>query len=217
MNTNKALNFFIDVDNTLLNNDLIKHQIKHSLTVVLGEEEAEEFWRYHDEFRAHKQLVDFPKITSNYCRDRHTATCSAVINKIFNSIQFFDALYPNALKTLEHLKTLGRVMIFSEGDLVYQRMKIEVSGIAAKVDEVFLFEHKLKHLKQIVERFKNQCLVFIDDRDDKLMKIKKCYPDIRTVVVCQGHYATDQCPIRHSADCVIGTIDELMSFTRDNF
>ena len=211
------ITFFIDVDNTLLNNDLIKEQLKRSLITVLGETEANHFWQHHDEFRAYQKLVDFPAITRLYCSEQHHNTCELVVGNIFTHIQFTQALYPQAIETLRHLRTIGTVSIFSEGDMVYQKMKIEKSGIAAAADNTLLFTHKLDHLVKILHQYQDTQLVFIDDRDDKLQKIKQQYPTVQTVVVCQGHYASNHCLIQHTADRVLGAIDDALQFTSATF
>lgn len=207
------ITFFIDVDNTLLNNDLIKEQLKRSLIAVLGEAEANHFWQHHDEFRTYQKLVDFPAITRLYCSEQHQNTCELIVGSIFTGIQFAQALYPRAIETLHHLKTIGTVFIFSEGDMVYQKMKIEKSGIAVAVDDTFLFTHKLDHLPEIIHRYKDTPLVFIDDRDDKLQKIKQQFPAVQTIVVCQGHYTNANCLIQHTADRVLGSIADALQFT----
>lgn len=211
------LAFFIDVDNTLLNNDLIKEQIKLALVRVLGHTEADHFWRHHDEFRAYQKLVDFPRVTRAYCAEHHGATCERTVGTIFTTINFEAALFPGALDVIIHLKTLGGVYIFSEGDAVYQNMKIQKSGIAAAATSVLLYEHKLDHLDEAFAFAKNGRPVVIDDRDDKLMEIKKRMPEALTIVVCQGHYARTDCALNHTADKVIEAVGELVEWKKEDF
>lgn len=217
MNTINNLAFFLDVDNTLLNNDLVKEQIKTSLIMELGETDAMDFWYHHDELRSYQMLVDFPAVTRKFCMEKDSESCEMKVGGVFNGINFAGALFPKALEVLEYLKTLGTVSIFSEGDMVYQKMKIEKSGIAGHAQEIFLFEHKLDHLSEVLKKFENHKLIFVDDRDDKLMGIKKLYPQVVTIAVCQGHYAGPKCIIEHTADKVVGSIGELLEFKKENF
>lgn len=148
--TNKEIVFFVDVDNTLLDNDRIKDEIKKSLVKILGHKEAKHFWLHHDQFRERKKLVDFPKIISGYCKEKHRETCQLLVTEIFDSIQFKEALFPKIKEVLKYLKTMGKVIIFSESDDDYQKVKIAKSGLEAQVDEVLLFDHKLDHLEEII-------------------------------------------------------------------
>lgn len=209
-----SLVFFIDVDNTLLNNDRVKEEIQTTLRLVLGEGEATHFWRHHDEFRTRRDLVDFPSIVKEYCREQHAATCDMRVGAIFSSIDFAASLYPHALDVLRHLRTMGNVLIFTEGDGVYQKMKIEKSGIAKEADAVLLYVHKLKEVPKLAQQYLQSRMIFIDDRDDKLLRIKELIPRALTIVVCQGHYASPACQQQHTADRVIGGIQELLMWDR---
>jgi len=115
----KKLVFFVDVDNTLFNNDLVKERIKEALISALGEKEAVHFWKHHNEFRAYQKLMDFPAITRTYYKEKHRDTCEFTISKIFKEIKFSKALYPKVFEVLDYLKIFGKTFIFSEGDEVF--------------------------------------------------------------------------------------------------
>lgn len=203
--------FFIDVDNTLLNNDHIKDEIRKSLMKILGENEAMHFWNHHDEFRKYKKLVDFPNIIHRYCAEKHKDTCELTLGRIFQNIEFQHALYPKAYQVLKHLKTLGKVVLFTEGDKVYQKMKIEKSGLAERVDEIILYEHKLEHLSEIMKRYEGFTIIVIEDRADTLIKIKQQFPKIIAIEVRQGHYATADHDLHKALDKTVNSIEELLS------
>lgn len=207
--------FFIDVDNTLINNDQIKEEIKKSLTQVLGEKEALHFWHHHDEFRSYEKFVDFPKIIRQYCSEKHEDRCELVFNKIFDNIGFAKATYPKVKEVLAHLKAIGSVNLFTEGDMVYQRKKIEKSGIAELVDNTFLFEHKIDHLKELISKFSGFKKIFIDDRALLLVEIKKQYPEIFAIEVAQGHYSSIDHTEHQELDEKVGSINELLQFEKN--
>lgn len=204
--------FFLDVDNTLLDNDSIKEEIRKSLNKVFGIEEANHFWGHHDSFREEKKLVDFPNIIREYCSEKHAATCEIKLGQIFQGIKFKDAIYPHVPKVLAHLKTLGRVVIFSEGDMVYQSEKIEKSGLADMVDEVLLYEHKLDHVDELKSKY-GDGLVFVEDKPQILDEIRKSLPEAFTILVCQGHYAREDHPKHKEPDRTIESIAELLTFS----
>ncbi len=208
----KYMVFLIDVDNTLLDNDHIKEEIKHSLILVLGEKEAMHFWHHHDNFRDYKKLVDFPNIIHIYCAEMHKDTCDTKLHRIFDSIEFAHALYPEAKNVLTHLKTLGKVALFTEGDSIFQKMKIEKSGLAKLVDEVLLYEHKWENFAQIIRQYKDSSIILIDDRADALAKVRLKFPQVFTVEVCQGHYAAIDHKIHEELDIKINSISEILKF-----
>ena len=113
--------FLIDFDNTLSNNDDLKDELKDALDSVLGKEETQQFWLFHDEFRDHEKLVEFPFIIRDYCKKVYTETWEIKLTEIFNNIKVKDCLYTKAVEVLTHLKSLGKVYIFTEGDLDFQK------------------------------------------------------------------------------------------------
>ena len=211
----KPILFLIDLDNTLLNNDLIKNEIKRSLTQVLGSAEAEHFWKHHDDFRNKHNLVNFPYIIRKYCSEKHKDTCDFTLESIFKKIDFQKALYPKAKEVIVYLKKFGKVILFTEGDPVYQKMKIEKSTIGSMVDVILLFPHKLEHLDQIVKKYKDYDIEVIDDRSTTLMTIKNKYPQIHIIEVCQGHYSTVDHKAHPVLDKTIESISELLNDTFD--
>jgi len=209
--------FFIDLDNTLLDNDHVKEEIKKSLMKILGDKEAIHFWQHHDKFREYKKLVDFPNIIREYCAEKHKNICEITLGRIFTSIEFAHALYPKALEVIKHLKTLGTVILFTEGDMEYQKRKIEQSGLGAIVDAVLLYEHKLDHVKDALKNYINYKVVFIDDRASSLQKIKRQYPKVYTIEVCQGHYATVDHKTHKNLNATVTSVSKLLEFNANSF
>ncbi|MBI2593556.1 HAD family hydrolase [Candidatus Daviesbacteria bacterium] len=181
--------FFIDVDNTLLDNDHIKDEIKISLVKVFGQKDADHFWHHYNGFRDYQKYIDFPKIIRGYCHELHGDKCRMEFMQVFNSIEFKHALYPKVPEVLKYLKSIGLVNLFTEGDLVYQKRKVEESGLKSLVDKVYLFDHKMDHLEEVIEDFADARIVFIEDRADYLGKIKSLHPEIFIIHITQGHYA----------------------------
>jgi len=213
----KPLVFFVDIDNTLLDKDRIKTEIKQSLIKVLGHGEANHFWKEHEEFRSKNNLGDFPKIIEKYCKEKHADTCAIKLKNIFFIIDFKMAMYPAAAAALKHLKSFGKVAIFTEGDMVYQKRKVEQLGLNKLVDKIYLYLRKSDHIDVILAKWKGYTKVFIDDRSPKLIKIKKQYPETRIVEVCQGHFSNKDHVSHKKIDMTIESIEELLKMTAADF
>lgn len=212
----KSIVFFIDLDNTLLDNDHIKEEIKNSLIKVLGRKEAMHFWDHHDAFRKENQLVDFPKTIHAYCLEAHKNTCELTLNNIFNTIDFTHALYPEVQTTVTYLKTIGKVFLFTEGDPVYQKMKIKKLKLKELFDRIYFFKHKLDHLQEIRKQNNDSLLVFVDDRAETLQKIKASLPNAYAIEICQGHYATVDHKPHENLDKTLNAIQDLLSLKKEN-
>lgn len=209
----RTLAFLVDVDNTLLNNDLIKIEIKRALDSSLGIEEANQFWINNNYFREHKLFVNFPYVIREYCAEKHNETGETVLHNIFTNMDFSRALYPHAIEVLEHLKRQGEVRIYTEGEPEYQNAKVVSSKLNKYVDEVFIFEQKLEHINEVLLDIKAKAkkLIYIDDKSTNLDAFKRVHKDTHTIRVLQGHYilAEDQNKLR--ADETVDGIKQLLN------
>ncbi|MFB6225146.1 MAG: HAD family hydrolase [Candidatus Paceibacteria bacterium] len=207
--------FLLDVDNTLLNNDYVKQSIWESLVSVLGKEEAHHFWNHRQKIREEEGIVSFPKAVRAYCSETKEETCDFRLHMIFSNIDFKGALYDCVPGVIQQLRTIGHVAIFTEGDTLYQEMKVKNSTLAQYVDDVFIYEHKLEHISEIREEYPNHTFILVEDKPDNIDTFKAQEPHTRAIRVCQGHYADDH-PAHEHADVVVDSIEELASFTKNH-
>jgi len=105
---------------------------------------------------------------------------------------FAQLLYPHALETVAHLRTLGEVATLSDGDIVFQPRKIRRSGVYGAVGgNVLVPVHKQHALAAMQQRFPARHYVMVDDKAQVLADMKRGLGDkLCTVFVRQGHYAS---------------------------
>ena len=119
------LSFLLDVDKTLLDNDALKEYLAIDERSALGEHGAMRFWSLYEEVRAERDVVDLPLTARRYADRTGDTGGAAAIERILDAIPFARFVYPHAFDTLRRLAALGVVAILSDGDLVFQRRKIE--------------------------------------------------------------------------------------------
>jgi phosphoglycolate phosphatase-like HAD superfamily hydrolase len=215
--------FLLDVDNTLLDNDGVKANLDDHLQAYLEPDLAKRFWDFYEQVRKEKGVVDIPvaltrfrEQTSNAEMDEQTYLH---IRSLFEHYPFDKALYPYALETIQHLKTIGQVVIVSDGDLYFQAEKIFNSSLAEAVEgKVLLYTHKQEHLDEIMQRYPADHYVIIDDKPDILADAKKVLgPKLTTVFVKQGKYAARQLPKLFVPDITVDHIGDLRGYTAEQF
>ena len=105
---------------------------------------------------------------------------------------FARLLFPQALEAVAYLRSLGRPMVLSDGDIVFQPRKIQRSGIWAAVEgRVLIYVHKEKVLDHVQRRYPATHYVMVDDKANLLAAMKSALGRrLTTVFVRQGHYAT---------------------------
>ena len=130
-------------------------------------------------------------------------------------------LFPGALETIAHLRTLGRPVILSDGDVVFQPRKIRRAGLWQAFDgDVLIYLHKQHMLDAMQQRYPAAHYVMVDDKPDLLAAMKRQLgARLTTVWVRQGHYAAAAAGrrIEPAPDLAIACIAELRERKLEDF
>jgi len=129
---------------------------------------------------------------------------------------FAERLFPDALKVIEHVQQWGPAVILSDGDVVFQPLKISRSGLAnAVAGRVLIYVHKEEELDDVEQRYPAEHYVLVEDKLRILAAVKKIWGSrVTTVFVRQGHYASDSKILASfpPADIKIGRIGDLLQY-----
>jgi FMN phosphatase YigB (HAD superfamily) len=219
----RDLVFMIDLDNTLLDNDSVKKDIEARMLDILPGKLAQRFWELYEAVRTDLDVIDF---WEQFHRLRAEATSPdehAAIDRAAEALaewDFSSRVYPHALETVLHLKTLGLPLVLSDGDPVFQPTKIHRCGVTQAVDGlVFIFVHKEKYLAKVREQFRAKHYVLVDDKPGILMRSKAVLEErLTTVHVLQGKYALDpKLAVDYTPDIVVERIGDLRGYTAQDF
>ena len=184
----------IDVDNTLLDNDAAKVELARRLVDLLGEVGSDDFWTAYEAVRAELGVVDIPRTIARTVAMLADHSRHRALAELFMTFPFRDFIYPGALATLAHLRTLGPVVILSDGDPIFQPVKIARSGLATAVDGfVLVFPHKDEHLPELAAAFPADRFLLIDDKPTVIERVTARADELgaplETILVRQGKYA----------------------------
>jgi hypothetical protein len=129
---------------------------------------------------------------------------------------FANRLFPNSLDVVDRYKQWGKVVILSDGDVVFQPLKIERSGLFDAVDgNVLIYVHKEQELDDVAQRYPARQYVLVDDKLRILTAIKKVWrSQVTTVFPRQGHYARDPqtAATYPAADVTVERIGDLLNY-----
>jgi len=178
---------FLDVDNTLLDNDAAKAALVRAIAAAVPEAIAARFWELYEIVRADEDYIDFPA-TVRRLGEGHPAE-AALIAGILDELPYRDFVEAGAFELIDRLWRSWTPVILSDGDPVFQPRKIERSGLGAAVrGNVLVYAHKEQHLEEATRRFPGARPVFVDDKAPILGHIERALPDAVTVHVRQGRY-----------------------------
>ena len=200
---------FLDVDNTLLDNDAAKAALASRIAAAISAESAGRFWELYESVRADEGYIDFPATVERLRASRPTD--AAAIAAILDELPYADFVYPGALAMIERLRRSWTPVILSDGDPAFQPRKIERAGLAAAVrGNVLVYVHKERELDAVTARFPGDRPAFVDDKARILGRINRLRPDAVTVHVRQGSYSREAVdPGDPMPDLAIGHIAEL--------
>ena len=208
--------FLFDVDNTLLNNDRVAADLQAHLVSEVGAEGAEEYWHIFEQLRTELGYADYLGALQRYRNKRPRAPHLLCVSDFLINYPFERRLFPDALKVVEHVQQFGPAIILSDGDVVFQPLKISRSGLANAVSgRVLIYVHKEQELDDVEERYPAEHYVLVDDKLRILAAVKKFWDSrVTTVFVRQGHYAADQKILASYpvADISIGRIGDLLQY-----
>jgi hypothetical protein len=181
---------FLDVDNTLLDNDAAKAALELRIAEAVGPEVARRFWELYEQVRDALDYVDFPETIRQLGIEQPAA--AGRIGPILDELPYREFVYPGAFETIDRLWRVATPVILSDGDPVFQPRKIERAGLAAAVrGNVLIYVHKEERLAEVTGRFPGPRPVFVDDKARILGHVERQLPDAVTVHVGQGRYASE--------------------------
>jgi len=221
MATDNGLVFLFDVDNTLLNNDRVTSDLKRHLQEQVGPERQQCYWDIFEQLRSELGYADYlgalQRYRLQYPRDPGLLT----VSHFMINYPFAIRLYPDSLDVVEHVKQWGKPVVLSDGDVVFQPLKVERSGINESFDgNVLIYIHKEQELDDVERRFPAQHYVLIDDKLRILTAVKKIWgAKVTTVFPRQGHYALDPKVLVDypPADISVERIGDLLGYGRESF
>jgi FMN phosphatase YigB (HAD superfamily) len=212
--------FLLDVDNTLLDNDRFTADLAAKLGQSFGDVQRDRYWSIYNELRDSLGYADYIGALQRFRSGLDNDPALLQMSNYLLEYPFAQRLFPHALESIAHLRTLGTVAILSDGDVVFQPRKVQRAGLwDALSGDVLIYVHKQQMLVGMQQRYPAAHYVMVDDKPNILVDMKKVLGDkLTTVFVDQGHYAA-QAPaeVRDAADMRIATIGELRNFKIEDF
>jgi FMN phosphatase YigB (HAD superfamily) len=185
--------FLFDVDNTLLDNDRVQHDLNAHLGLEYGTAARDRYWALFEELRTEMGYADYLGALQRYrLEELHDPRVLRIANWL-SDYPFTTRLYPRALDAVRHAEQWGPTVILSDGDAAFQPRKVERSGLWRRFgNNVLIFVHKEESLDDVERLFPARHYVMVDDKLRILEALKKSWGDrVTTVFPRQGHYALE--------------------------
>jgi len=209
------------VDNTLLDNDRFAADLGDRLEQSFGASERERYWAIFGRLREQLGLADYLASLQAFRTGLDDHPDLLAMSEFLLEYPFAARLFPRALEAVAHLNTLGRPVVLSDGDIVFQPRKIQRSGISEAVGgRVMIYLHKERVLDHMQRRYPARHYVMVDDKPNLLAAMKSILKGkLTTVFVRQGHYAlaAESNSVEPAPDMSIERIGDLINHTLSDF
>src|SRR5260370_6341956 len=120
-----AVVFLLDVDNNLLDNDCITVDMRRFLEAEIGEDNTRRYWQIFEELRTKLGYADYLGALQRYRTEDPRDLRVLNLSRFLIDYPFANRLYPESLDVIDMPKTMGPVVILSDGDVVLQPRKVD--------------------------------------------------------------------------------------------
>ena len=126
-------------------------------------------------------------------------------------------IYEEVKDVLEKLSKIALLGIFSEGDLEFQRKKLDQTEIVDyfEKDNTHIVLNKLTEIRKVLQKYTDRETFFVDDKLNVLFDAKKIFPKVVTIWVKRGWYAENQKDIpAFEPDAVVANLSEVVKIVK---
>ncbi|HEX9110902.1 MAG TPA: HAD family hydrolase [Terriglobales bacterium] len=209
--------FLFDVDNTLLDNDRVAEDLRRHLASKVGEASEQRYWEIFEQLRTELGYADYLGALQRYRVERPRDPKLLEVSYFMVNYPFANRLYPESLDAVEYARRMGRAVILSDGDVVFQPRKVDRSGLYDTFQgHVLIYVHKELELEDVEAKYPAAHYVMVDDKVRLLTAIKKYWGTrVTTVFPRQGHYALDAALVAQypKPDITMERIGELQKYS----
>ena len=217
---NPSTVFLFDVDNTLLDNDRVADDLKRYLTKKVGEVCQQRYWEIFEQLRTELGYADYLGALQRYRAERPHDPQLLAVSRFMINYPFAKRLYSKSQDVVKYAQKLGRAVILSDGDVVFQPRKVDQSGLYQAFEgHVLIYIHKELELDDVEAKYPAEHYVMVDDKVRILAAIKQHWGQrVTTVFPRQGHYALDAALVAKypKPDITLERIGELQRYSLED-
>lgn len=214
-NKNNKGYFIVDLDNVLFDTSKLKSYLNSAMRDLVGEEGLADFVEiWQDYYKRRGSLGEFglEDIFQDFAETRDIPQLYKKVKEIYLGKNFQEFAQRGYRELLLRLKEYGKVIVFTEGFLKFQKKKIKALGLEQILgkENVKVFTQKEKHTPKILKKaepFKK--VVVIDDKAKVIGKFEDEDPSVVGVWVRYGYHKEKNSFDLPSSQYEIRAIDDL--------
>lgn len=205
-----SVTFLVDVDNTLVDNDRIREDIRVRAAAAVGEAERDRYWEIQERRFVDLGYRDYLGAVQEWWEGGSGEPAGLALAACILELPYAEHLHPQALELLARMRAFGPTVVLTDGDAVFQPHKMRRSGIWDAVEgHVLVYVHKELALADVERRYPAERYVLVDDKPRILAAAKAHWGDrVTTVLPLQGQFAGE--PTETAPDLTVARIADLL-------
>ena len=200
---------FLDVDNTIFDRVALRKIEEKLVDAYFGKGAGRRFKQIIEEVRKDVGWGDIKETSKRFIKERDSSDSSSPL-AVFLELPFEKYWLPYARELIEYLASNFNLVIFSDGDDMFQKRKIEKLGLYKIAREVILSRSKIDLIADLSKKYQGK-LIFIDDRP-KIIEEAKKIPRAITIWVKHGRHAGEYRSV--SADLETDDLREVILYLK---
>ena len=200
----------LDVDNTIFDTEAVRQMADKLIDANYGKGAGQRFMQMVEEVRKDVGWGDLKETALRFAKERKSPDYASVL-AVFLELDFVQYWRPYAKELVKYLAENFNLVIFSDGDDMFQKTKIEKLGLYKKAREVIISRSKIDLLEGLATKFQGKFIV-IDDRPKVIEEAKKLLGDAITIWVMYGRHAQGHKTI--DADLETANLEEVIKYLR---
>ena len=127
--------------------------------------------------------------------------------------------YEEVLTELGELSKFAELGIFSKGEMGFQNVKLEETGLSDffKKENIHVFKDKDMFIGNVLDKYKQRNIFLVDDKLTTLQAAKRHLSSVFTIWVKRGPFAKAQAPIENfTPDAIIYNLTDITKIIDSN-
>jgi FMN phosphatase YigB (HAD superfamily) len=195
----------------------VAEDLKRYLVKNVGEDSAKRYWEIFEQLRTGLGYADYLGALQRYRIERPREPKLLAVSHFMVNYPFANRLYPESLDAVRYAQQLGKTVILSDGDAVFQPLKVDRSGLYENFrGQVLIYIHKEQELDDVEAKYPAEHYVMVDDKVRILAAIKEHWGErVTAIFPRQGHYAMERALVAQypKPDITLERIGELQKYS----
>ena len=203
----------LDVDHTILDMTALKSAEGSVIEANYGLGSAKVFWEVYEKVRQERGVFNVEQVAMRFAETISSENYASAVSA-FLEVDFNEFLFKGARELIDYLAENSNLVIFTHGDDIFQRQKVEKLGLDKVSKKVVITESKKNALPAILAEF-NEPYFLIDDNAEVIAAVKGQNVPVTTILMTIDSHHNEGASVK--PDFAAGDLFEVLDYLKRKF